>query len=148
MKAVHQLLLVVVFLAIGFVSCNMTQDNSLTESYNYKRGDELLVNGDLEEALSFFQKELSDNPKNGYAFLRIAAIQMNHEEYGDALPAVNSAIKYIPRKDPGQLSMAYATRGVIYDKLNETDKSLDNYSYAIKLTLGEVSFYKRRSELY
>ena len=36
------------------------------DTYNYNRGMELLDNGELDEGLEYLEKELADNPKNGY----------------------------------------------------------------------------------
>ena len=38
------------------------------DTYNYNRGMELLDNGELDEGLEYLEKELADNPKNGYAY--------------------------------------------------------------------------------
>ena len=54
------------------------------ESYNYKRGVEAIQNEKPDEALEYLNKEISENPKNGYAFSWIAMIRQQHEEYGQA----------------------------------------------------------------
>ena len=63
-----------------------TQDNiQRPNSYNYINGIDLAKEGKLSEALESFEKELKDNPKNGYAYYWIGAIYHDMEEYGDAL---------------------------------------------------------------
>ena len=68
-------------------------------SYNYQRGVEALVDGDITTGLDYLNKELEDNPKNGYAYAWIAAGRASNEEYGMALTAVNKAIQFVPKKD-------------------------------------------------
>ena len=69
------------------------------DTYNYNRGLEEMSNGNQEEALDYFNKELGENPKNGYALSCVAMIRYSHEEYGKALTAVDLALKNLPKKD-------------------------------------------------
>ena len=78
---------------------NFAQDIKRPESYNYTRGVEAVQNDKTEEALEYLNKEVQDNPENGYAYSWIATVRYELEEYGRALTAVNLAIKHIPKKD-------------------------------------------------
>lgn len=69
------------------------------DTYNYQRGMEALQKENTEEALEYFNKEVDENPKNGYAYSWIALLRDSQEEYGRALTAVNLAIKNLPKKD-------------------------------------------------
>ena len=69
------------------------------DSYNYTRGVEAIQNNNVEEALEYLNKEINDNPDNGYAFAWIALVQIHLEKYGQALSAANMALKKIPSKD-------------------------------------------------
>lgn len=44
-------------------------------TYNFNRGAELYFDDKNDEALEYFNKELADNPKNGYAYMYVADIQ-------------------------------------------------------------------------
>lgn len=79
-------------------------------SYNYWRGQEALQNDDVAEALDFFEKDVQDNPKNGYSYSWLAYLWYKTEEYGRALTAANKAVKFIPKKDGEYLSFAYGIR--------------------------------------
>lgn len=68
------------------------------DTYNYNRGVEAIQNNNAEEALEYLNKELEDNPNNGYALAWIATVRKYQEEYGRALTAVDLAIKYIPKR--------------------------------------------------
>ena len=68
-------------------------------SFNYLRAEEAVDNGDVEEALQYLQKELADNPKNGYAYFRMAWIFLQKDENGQALTNIEKALKLLPKKD-------------------------------------------------
>lgn len=57
---------------------------------------EFLENEDSESALGVFKDEVKEHNDNGYAYLFIASIQQSNENYGEALSAIEYAIKYIP----------------------------------------------------
>ena len=86
------------------------QEIKRPESYNYWRGQEALQNDDVAGALDFFEKDVQDNPKNGYSYSWLAYLWYKTEEYGRALTAANKAVKFIPKKDGEYLSFAYGIR--------------------------------------
>ena len=51
------------------------------ESYNYQRGLEA-QDEKRQEALEFFNKDLKENPQNGYSYSWIAMLRGQNEEYG------------------------------------------------------------------
>ena len=62
-----------------------------TPSYNFSRALEEAQQGNKQSAMEYFNKEIADNPKNGYAYLAIAAFHMDNSDYGDARTAAESA---------------------------------------------------------
>ena len=118
------------------------------ESYNYQRGLEAMQNEKIEESLDYFDKEVKENPKNGYAYSWIALLRNQQEEYGRALSAADLAVKYLPKKDAEYVVFAYATRADIYLHLEDTVKALTDYSYAIKNYPDQSSLYERRAQVY
>ena len=50
-------------------------------SYNYMRGVEAVQNEKTEEALEFFNKDIQENPKNGYSYSWIAMLREHQEEH-------------------------------------------------------------------
>ena len=118
------------------------------ESYNYQRGLEAMQNEKIEESLDYFDKEVKENPKNGYAYSWIALLRNQQEEYGRALSAADLAVKYLPKKDTEYVVFAYATRADIYLHLEDTVKALTDYSYAIKNYPDQSSLYERRAQVY
>lgn len=55
------------FLLLGICQV-IAQGVKRPESYNYQRGLEALQEEKYQEALDYFNKDLADNPKNGYSY--------------------------------------------------------------------------------
>ena len=124
-----------------------SQSDKRPDSYNYNRAMEALEKQDNQEALEYLNKEIKENPKNGYAYSWIAYIYVNQEENGLALTAVDKALKYLPSKDKEYVTYAYTTRAGVYQILKEYDKALSDYEKAIKVDPNEIRLYKYRAQL-
>lgn len=118
------------------------------ETYNYQRAMEALNKENEEEALEYFNKELAENPENGYAFTWIASIRFSNKDNGRALKAVEQALKFLPKKDAEFTSSAYGIRASIYLALEDTVKALDDISKAINIYPKLSAVYERRADIY
>lgn len=118
------------------------------DSYNYQRGVEAIQKDNTEEALEYLNKEVSENPKNGYAYSWIAMVRCYKEEYGRALTAADLALKNLPKKDKEYIYFAYETRARIYCELEDTIKALADYTSAIKISPEEDDAYEKRAQIY
>jgi len=118
------------------------------DSYNYQRGYEALQNEDYGEALEYFGKDLQENPKSGYPNLFIGMIHAGYDEFGQALTAIDNAIKYLPKKDKEYLCRAYLIRSYINLSLADTVKALDDYASAARINPEEYDIYKERADVY
>ena len=117
-------------------------------SYNYQRGIEAIQNENVTEALDYFNRDIAENPKNGYSFSWIAMLRNHTKEYGKALTAANMALKYIPKKDVEYVVFGYSTRAKIYLNLEDTVRALEDYSSAIRCKFKEASLYEERAQIY
>lgn len=127
----------------------LAQDkNSRPSSYNYQRGVEAIQNKNLDEALEYLNKEVDDNPKNGYAYSWIAMVRAQQNEYGRALTSADLAIKNLPKKDAEYLYFAYETRALVYAELQDTVKALADYTTAIKVMPEKDDAYEKRAQIY
>lgn len=142
----NRILLVLCFLAIGV--CIFAQNIKRPDSYNYQRGVEAMQNDNLQEALDYFNKDIADNPKNGYSFSWVAMLRLQNEEFGKALTAADFAIKYLPKKDVEYVIFAYTTRANVYLNLEDTVKAMNDYSAAIRIKPDESSLYEKRAQIY
>ena len=147
MKRNNYLLAIIALLLLGF-QVTLAQNAKRPDTYNYSRGVEAIQNNNTEEALEYLNKELKDNPNNGYAWAWIAAVHHNQEEYGRALTSVDLAIKHLPKKDKQYRAFAYIIRAEVYVGLGENKKALADFTSAIKETPDDIDVYEKRANLY
>jgi len=125
-----QLLIAVVF------TCYCTlfaQDNiKRPDTFNYQSGVDAYNEADYQKSMDFFDKELQQNPKNGYALLWKAYIYTQYEKYGQVMTSVNQALKYIPKKDKEWVAMCYNLRANTQAELGDTIKAIADYDLAFK----------------
>lgn len=142
----YQFSLVLLLLMIAPVLA--TAENKKEESYNYKRGVELLLEeGDLDRGLEYLHKEVADHKTNGYAFLWIGRTYYQQKKYGLALEGISKAIKYL-EKDSEKLANAYYHRALTYQELGEDEKMLQDLASSIKYNPSELDPYKTRGDYY
>ena len=138
---------------ITFVSFLMgisaiAQNVKRPESYNYQRGVEAVQNEKVDEALEYFNKDIQENPKNGYSYSWIAMLRVHQEEYGRALTAADMAIKFLPKKDAEYVIFAYSTRADVYLNLEDTVKAITDLTTAIKIKPDQSGLYEKRAQIY
>ena len=75
------------------------KNNPMLNTANMSRVFEAYNNNDAAEMKKYLELEIASNPKNGYAYAWQALVYEFYNEYGKALSAANSALKYIPTKD-------------------------------------------------
>lgn len=138
---------IIFLLLLACTGCSVNAQDR-PESYNYQRGLEAIQKENTEEAMDYFRKDVKENPKNGYAYAWIAMLHNHNEEYGQALTAVDMAIKYLPKKDAEYVVFAYATRGDVYLHLEDTVKAVEDYSAAIRANPDNSSLYEKRAQIY
>ena len=118
------------------------------DSYNYQRGCELINDEKLDEGMEFLNKELQQNPKNGYAYAWMASAMALEEEYGNAIYYYEQAIKYIPKSDKYYHAWAHNLRANIALEMKDTVLALSECSIAIKLEPKNEDWYENRGVLY
>ncbi len=138
--------LLLILLAYG--SLTYAQDIKRPDSYNYTRGVEAIQNNNGVEALEYLNKELEENPNNGYAFSWIALVRNHDEEYGRALTAADKAVKLIPKKDQEYRIFALMTRAQIYRGLEQDEYALKDYNQTIKEFPDCIDAYENRAQLF
>ena len=141
-------LILTVFVGLFFTANGFAQNIKRPDTYNYNRGVECLGDGAYRDAYDYFQSELSENPKNGYAYLWMGYIYYQSGLYGDGLAALEKAQTLIPKKDKEYYATVFQMRGDLYAEIEEYDEALENYGKAIKTTPKNTDFYKDRAELY
>ena len=138
----------VVMMLLACFNSLEAQNVKRPESYNYQRGLEAMQEEKFDEAIDYFNKDIQENPKNGYSYSWIAHIRLAKEEYGKALTASDLAIKNLPKKDPEYVIFGYSTRAECYLCLGDTVKALADYATAIKVKPDEPKLYDNRAQIY
>lgn len=118
------------------------------DSYAYTRGMECLNEDNLEEAMDWMQKEISDHPDNGYAYFIISTIHAADNQNGSALSSINNAIKKIPSKDKDWASAALRLRADIYLNMQDTVKAFEDLAKGLKIMPDNASILKTRAQIY
>lgn len=144
MKKLFVALLAVIFLS----GISQAKSPGPTESYNFKRGLEAMDSEDYQQAREYFNKELSDNPDNGYAYNWLAMAHMAEGNSSGAITALNKALKNLPKKDKETVGQAYANRAEVYLALADTAKALADFERALALLPDFLSVYGSRGQLY
>lgn len=141
-------LCLILLLCVAFFASAENKKNNRPTSYNYLRGVEAVHNENKEEAIDYFNRDLQENPKNGYSFSWIAMLRNTEKDYGRALTAANMAIKLIPKKDVEYVTFAYSTRADVYLNLGDTVKALSDLTTAIKVAPDDCDLYDKRAQVY
>lgn len=69
-----------------------------TDTYNMNRAYEEAGKENYTGAIEFFDKEIKENPKNGYAHLGKAAIQFEQKHYDEAVTSIQKALPLIEER--------------------------------------------------
>ena len=136
-----------ILIGLAFTVAGIAKDASTNDSYNMRRAQEEVENGNIEQAIEFYNKELSENPKNAYAHLAIAALKTDSKDFSEGLTAVNKGIKLLPKKKTEMLSSAYLIRGNIFLNIGDSIKAMDDYNLSLKINPNNKSSYEKRGQL-
>lgn len=142
-----RLLFILVAAVMGYTATFAKQPQEPT-SYNYQRGKELINNDNYEEGISVLQKELSDNPKNGYAYVQLSKAYALRDEIGNALSAADNALKYLPKKASSERAQACYAKAYAYTYIDDTIQALKFYTEAIRYEPKTANLYLARSWFY
>ena len=143
----NKILFTIVFCTISGITI-FAQNVKRPDSYNYQRGIEAIQEEKMGDALEYFNKDISDNPKSGYSYMWVSYIYLAHDEYGKALDAANMAVKLLPKKDTEYLTFAYGYRSKTYLCLGDTAKALADCAAAIKVDPKNTDLYNDRAQIY
>ena len=117
------------------------------DSYNFRRGVEAVDAKQYEAALEYFDKDISENPKNFVTYCYIAGIRLENKEYGKALEACSAGLNFMPKKQKSNRAFMLSVRSEVYLALSDTVKALADLSEAIKLD-AYYDFLEKRAQLY
>lgn len=141
-----------IIVLISFIFCggltSVAKMNSQPDTYAYNRGVEAYNEEKYADAMDWFNRELTEHPDNGYAYVYISILRYGNQEYGKALSAIDNALKKLPKKDKEWKSLAFASRAEVYTAMGDTIKALEDLSKAIQTDPSNTRFYNSRAQLY
>lgn len=145
-----KLLILLAFLASALCAsaAEKKSEDEYLNSYAMERAKEAISDGKIEEAQGWLDRELEDEPDNGYAYIFKAAIYKDAGEYGKQVTAATMAIKKLPKKDKEVIATTYSLRAEAYLELADTVGALADYSKAIELNPEENDYYHSRANIY
>lgn len=147
MNGIGNLLKSLLLLAMSLFAVLPIAAKEEKHSYNFTRALEEAQQGNMQNALEFLNKEVAENPKNGYAYMAIAALNANDLKYGETRSAIESALKYIPKKDKENRAKLYALRGNILAVECDTAAAYVDLAEAIRLDPTNKDAYENRGQL-
>ena len=107
-------------------------ETKFPDTYAFTRGVEAYQGSKNQDALDWFNKEISEHPDNGYAYVYTSILRYGNQEYGKALTAIDNALKKLPPKDKEWRSLTFASRAEVYTAMGDTIKDLHDLSRAIQ----------------
>ncbi|MFQ5774504.1 MAG: tetratricopeptide repeat protein [Kiloniellaceae bacterium] len=130
----------VILMAIGVLALVLFQTfydyftSGAPGDYYVRKGDIRLSEGNYEEALENFDKALAEMPDHRGALMGRALVFIQTERYDEAIAELDYLIDYLERTlaaddatGRGTLAAAYSNRGIVYDRLGEYEKALEDY---------------------
>ncbi len=118
------------------------------QSSNFTAGKKALNEGDLDVALEYFNKDISDNPTSSLTYFYRAWLYYSTSENAKALNDVNAGLKFTTSKEKELMAVLYELRAKTYIELEEPEKAMVDYTNAIKTNGTDPDFYIGRAQLY
>lgn len=150
-KIICAIMLIMACTTMAFAGKKEKTDNIQrpdTETYNYKRALEAYNENNLDEAISYFSKEILEHNKNGYAFAMRGNSEAKKGNRGEALMDYNRALKYLPSKDNLYVAATHSARGCVYLEMGDTIKGLADMDCAIELMPENVEYLEMRAQIF
>ena len=114
--------------------------------YYVRQGDIRLSDGEYDKALASFDKALDEKPDHRGALMGRALVYIQTERYDEAIAELDYLIDYLNKTvtdddstGRGALAAAYSNRGIVFDRLGQYKKALDDYIAALNTDQKTVS---------
>ena len=123
------------------------------ETETLLRAEELMNEGKLDESLTYFEAELKENPKNAYAYFLVTTVYMELGRYDEALPAIDKALKYMPKSHKEFRGIAHALKATIHETFQEWEQAVEQLTLCLKVLPKEnyrdrAVAHKQRAYMY
>lgn len=136
------------FTAILCCAFGFAKEPQQPDSYNYKRGCELIGEQKYDEGIEFLGRELRQNPKNGYAMAWMASAYRHKDEKGTSIELAHDALKNLPKAEKYYAAWTHNLLAGIYWEMNDTVMAFKEVSLAIQTEPKNEDWYENRGLLY
>lgn len=140
--------LVLISAAVLCCALGFAKEPQQPDSYNYKRGCELIGEQKYDEGIEFLGRELRQNPKNGYAMAWMASAYRHKDENGTAIECAHDALKNLPKAEKYYAAWTHNLLSGIYWEMKDTVMAFKEVSLAIKTEPKNEDWYENRGLLY
>lgn len=140
-RVLRRFVILMVIGIVAFVAFQTGYDyftSSAPGDYYVREGDIRLSDGKYEKALDSFNKALEDMPNHRGALMGRALVFIQSKQYQEAIAELDYLISFLEKElkpdDPtgiGVLAAAYSNRGVVYDRMGQYEKALNDYVAAL-----------------
>jgi tetratricopeptide (TPR) repeat protein len=120
----------------------------LVKRYNtatLNRAEDLMNEGKLEESLILFEEELKEHPKNPYAHFLMTTVYMEMGRYDEAMPAIDKALKYVPKRHKEMRGIAHALKATIHQTFQEWDEAVKQLTLCLSVLPRDEASYQHRA---
>lgn len=118
------------------------------QCYNLDAAREAVKSGSYEKALDYLDRDIKDHPKQSVDHYYKAYAYFCQKEYAHALTEISAVFKLLTPKEKRVKEDTYHLRGRLYSSIGDNEKSVDDFSAAIKLNPGNVEHYGERAYAY
>lgn len=121
--------------ALCLLSWQADAQKKTNSTYNLQRAYEVLQEDrDEAQALKLLREQVKTTPDNTEAYLLIARINREMKKYGDALAALNQAIKVNrPKTSDIKTSVLHWWKGAVYEEMDDLEKAAECYATALSM---------------
>ena len=112
------------------------------------RAEELMNEGKLNESLTYFDAELREHPKNPYAWFLKTTVYMEMRRYDEAMPAIDKALKYMPKRHKEMRGIAHALKATIHETYQEWEEAIEQLTLCLSVLPKDAASYQQRSVAY
>ena len=120
----------------------------LVKRYNtatISRAEDLINEGKLEESLILFEEELKEHPKNPYAHFLMTTVYMEMGRYDEAMPAIDKALKYMPKRHKEMRGIAHALKATIHETFQEWEEAVEQLTLCLSVLPKDATSYQDRA---
>lgn len=133
-----------------FVAATMLATTTFAQGYSEQQLSSVLdsVSTNPDYVLRWADGAIAQNSKCADAYFVKAFVYVAQEDYLQALELINKSLSLVSKKSVITKSYILCTRGAIYQKVEDYDLALADYTQAISIDPKETDAYECRINLY